>query len=174
MTGTKRKATPGGVAGTQRRRGRPPNKASPARRQIDATIGKTIWTLACWGFPLRRRVYPLVGVLARTVLGLKDSAGRALGPDRIEQIFEDWHSVSEYRHGRPWMRYTLRSLEVRQPVCGFTLEQVAEALLRDGGEWLHVDPGDDQYFRFDPEMTPKAHANYLRSPRLRIVKGKTG
>ena len=156
-------------------RGRRKSSDSPQRREKDAAIGRTLYRLLCWGYTMRSRgtepgVAEVVGHAARGVLGLSDAAGRALGPDRIEQIFEQWFNSDNglaaepggWRSGgkrmllRPWSTAKVR---VRNPAHGDglvdrrpnwyprgiqdglgTTEEIVTELLRHGGKWPHGTP----------------------------------
>lgn len=138
--------------------------------------------LLCWGFTLRSRglragVAEVVGKLAREHFQLQDSKGRALGPDRIEQVLEQWRAKQRWR-ARPWTYVVLQprrashgaGLIDRRPhwsprgLLGRSanLEEFADELLRHGGRWPHGEPrylGDDA-------LTDKAWAAWLRAPRI--------
>ena len=164
---------------TAKRRGRP--KLSPRAVAADEIIGATVHHLLCWGFPLRRRVAPLVGRLANEVLKRGES-GRPLSGARVEQLFEAWflrHGSGSYdpgflflsRHAvRQWTRYTVSSLRRMRPK-DYTLEELARTLLQHGGA-LPARKGDDEYFHADSDLvlTKKAQEKWLRTPRLRRAK----
>lgn len=129
------------------KRGRPRNTDSPKTAEADSAIARTVYALACWGFPLRSRddragVFELVGAQALRVLGRADHEKKALGPDRVEQIFEGWFKAEQAhraQHGlwplQARWRYTKNSLHERCPNKMMTTDELAAHLLKNGGEW---------------------------------------
>ncbi len=156
-------------------RGRPRNSANPRTRKADAAISRTVWQLLMWGFSLRpvRGVAEVVGQLARSELQRTCPAGKDLGPDQIEKIFEAWTNDDQriegiFSRGRPWNRINVQSLRVHAP-RDLGLREVAKALIRNGGEWPDQtrDDADGNWVSHgDHWLTKKAHAEYLRN-RLR-------
>jgi hypothetical protein len=164
-----------------KRRGRPRRYATRALQDQDENIARTVAHLTLWGFPQRRRVYPVVARVAATLLGRVDERGRPLGPDRIEQIFEHWkrhwkaqgpywpadptHTVCPVPPGRAPLhvmrsRYAKGSLRGRVPDKTLSLEELTNRLLQNDGNWP-----EDLTAPFVPhgdlELTPKAHREYL-------------
>lgn len=155
----------------KKRRGRPRAHSDPRTAAADATIGRTVWQLLSWGYTMRSRglkpgVCEAVGTAARDVLRRGDSAGRALGPDRVEQIFNAWLPTSEsgirYRPlQKIWTRITKDSLIARRPHRG-SLDDHARTLLEHGGRWpfgLPLMLGEDV-------LTQKAYDELRRWPRI--------
>lgn len=148
-----------------RRRGRPRSSSSPKTLAADTAIARTVYHLVTWGFPLRSRgtdagVCEVVGLEACRILQRTDSVGRALGPDRVEQIFEAWFDVEQAsrRTSRRWplierWRYSKGSLTARLPDKGLSLEEVAAELLLHGGCWIRQYPSIPTG---DLELNPKA------------------
>jgi len=146
------------------RRGRPPNSLRRATREADAAIGRSVWQLLAWGYPLRRPggVAETIGRLALGELGRAGHGNRELGPDQVEKIFKAWVANSAVRTGwvrdgrpvevpagRPWQMIQVHSLEARRP-RNQPLYVLATVLLRNGGQWPHADllpryPGDQQF-----------------------------
>lgn len=130
-----------------RRRGRPRAAASPRTVAADQAIARTVWNLATWGFAMRSRgenpgVCEVVGLKARHVLDRTDSDGQAIGPDRIEQIFEAWFKQEQAtrRAEKRWplserWRYTKESLTDQRPDKRLSLDEYAERLLMNNGSW---------------------------------------
>lgn len=130
-----------------KRRGRPRVEESPKTVAADQVIGRTIWNLAIWGFPIRSRgetqgACEVVGLKARHILDRVDGNGVALGPDRIEQIFEKWFKQEKERRAAAHLwplserwRYTKESLTDRRPDSRLSIEDYAERLLKNGGQW---------------------------------------
>lgn len=166
---------------TPRPRGRPRNDANPKTREADATIAKTVWQLLAWGYPLRSGVAETVGQLARSELNRPSSEGGDLGPDQIENIFERWFkdqqegSEGGFPLDRPWNRYQVDWLRGSGPQYPrLTHREIAKILMQNRGEWPNPEElpgyipehGDMGYVRGDPQLTKKAHEEYLRN-RLR-------
>jgi hypothetical protein len=152
-----------------RRRGRPPNADDAELSQDDACIARTVWQLAAWGYPLRRRVTPMVAALAAEILGRVNANGQALSPARIEQIMEAWlpkagfgwlvpGSGGQRSPGKPWTTYEQASLEQRRP-RGLTLEQMARGLLSNQG--TPVSTWSMPRHTGDPKQTAKRHQDWL-------------
>lgn len=130
----------------KKRRGRPPSVSNPHTAAADGAIALSAYYLLDCGFPGRTGnsgpgVFEVVGLEACRVLKRVDSYGRALGPDRIEQIFEDWFTSEQEarRRDRRWplrerWRYTKESLSERAP-RGMSLAEMAADLLRNNGQW---------------------------------------
>ena len=141
----------------KKRRGRPRNSDSPKIVAANNTVARTIHTLSCWGFPQRSRkgsdgndapgVYEVVGLAAKKIRS--DHAGRALGPDRIEELYEAWFAAeTKHRHSKemwPLMkrsRYLKESLRERMPssTSGLGVHELAERLLENNGFWVSTPP----------------------------------
>lgn len=80
---------------------------------------------------------------ARRTLQRADNYGRALGPDRVEQIFEAWFKSEKQARSesRRWplserWRHTKDSLLERIPDKTMSLEALAVELLRNDGRWV--------------------------------------
>lgn len=129
-----------------KRRGRPPNTGRPKLVSADRVIGKTVYHLLLWGFPKRTidgraGVCEVVGLKAAQILKRDDGGGRALGEDRIEQIFEAWF-VAEQKARTDARRWPLRgyssvskdSRAERRPDKRMSLEELAVELLQHDGE----------------------------------------
>jgi len=129
-----------------RPRGRP--RIGKSREHV--AIALTVNQLIMWGFSGRGEVFEAVGFAARTVFGKRFADGKTpLGPDRIEQIWEDNHPLTMFeRLAPPWpkgwgpkpswkqrYRYTKRSLQSFNPRPDATVQGLAEILLRNGGTW---------------------------------------
>lgn len=163
-----------------KRRGRPPNSANPKTAAADETIAKTVHRLVTWGFPKRSRgndagVCEVVALEARRILQRVDHCGLALGPDRVEQIFEAWFSTeqAERRNSRRWplmqrRRYVKASLKLSRP--RLSLDHVAAILLSNGGQWRERNqlPGHDGDDILAPaeqrrlgELSPQAEASLI-------------
>ncbi len=150
-----------------KRRGRPANADQPQEAAADEIIAKTVSQLMFWGFS-QGEVCKCVGVLAAQILHRTNHAQRGLGPERIEQIYETWlcsHPLPNFARGR-W-RYPKRELERRRPrLCGKAMSrnQLARRLLMSRGQWpCQLDEPSPFVPLGDPELTPKAHDDYLRS-----------
>ncbi|BAO29374.1 hypothetical protein [Sulfuritalea hydrogenivorans] len=158
-----------------KRRGRPRSSSSPQTAAADSAIGRSVYQLASWGYPLRSRgdgagACEVVALEARRILNRADSDGRALGPDRVEQIFESWFSREQEarREGRQWplrerWRYTKSSLAERIPDKTLGLEGLAAELLRNDGRWVGrelVMPCGDL------ELAPKADSIMGQAPKI--------
>lgn len=131
-----------------KQRGRPRHDSDYDLVQKDEAIARTAQTLIMWGFSRRTKkeedakiaVYEVVGKLAKEILGRTDPYGMALGPDRIEQIHEEWRA-KEKRRAREEARmgpasraiFMKTSLQRRAP--NKSMEDIAATLLRNGGEW---------------------------------------
>jgi len=118
-----------------------------------------------WGFPKRTiggraGVCEVVGLKAAQILRRDDGGGRALGEDRIEQIFETWF-VAEQKSRTDARRWPLRgyssvskdSRGERRPNKQMSLQELAAELLQNGGEWVRSAP---IVATGDYELTPKA------------------
>ncbi len=129
-----------------KRRGRPPNTERPKLVHADRVIGKTVYRLLMWGFPKRTidgraGVCEVVGLKAAQILRRDDGGGRALGEDRIEQIFEAWF-IAEQNSRMNARRWPLRgyssvskdSRAERRPDKRMSLEELAADLLQHGDE----------------------------------------
>lgn len=172
----------------RKRRGRP--TLSLRFRQADQTIARTVFVLLSWGFTLRSRgleagAAEVVGRVAAAVLGRTDSAGSALGPDRIEQIFKEWFGdpagLSAEPGGwrrdgaripiRPWAGVTVDYLRSMRPshipgeTAAPTLAQLSAVLLRSGGRW----PFEGKRYLGDPTPTAKAWEGIQTMPRMDYV-----
>jgi hypothetical protein len=132
-----------GMKSTRSKRGRPPIASDPKLATADALIGRTVHIMIEWG--MRQRtigrgtreklgVYEAVGLAARTELGRTDSGDqRALGPDRIKQIYEKWRKAKSVRSTRSF--YTKESLAERHPLKGVSVIELARVLLKKKGRW---------------------------------------
>lgn len=162
----------------QKRRGRRPrSEASPKTAAADQVIGRTVWNLVIWGFPMRRRgEYPgvceVVGLKARQAIDRADSDGKAIGPDRIEQIFEAWFKQEQItrRAERRWplserWRYTKDSLSDRRPDKRLSLDEYADLLLKNGGNWDGPRP---LLPSGDLVLTPKAESILGPVPKIKV------
>ena len=139
------------------RRGRPRNDAAK-----DAKIAEAVYRLCMWGFALPE-VFEAVAGAALSELGRGDHAARALGADRVKQIYGEWMKSQELRAVR-W-RYAKQALELRRPPG--SLRALAKKVVR--GWWPRYDgPGPG-----DPELSPKGHEDYLKH-RLRWSGQKQG
>src|SRR6185437_13718002 len=78
------------------RRGRP-------RSQHNERIAEAVHRLSLWGAP-QDKVFCEVGRAAQRVLGRADHVGRALGADRVEQIYKGW--IAEQLELRSLGRYS--------------------------------------------------------------------
>lgn len=130
-------------------RGRP-RKLDHKTVTADATIGRTIWQLAHWGFVLGRvgedAVLAVVADQAAKVLGRADTRGRALSIERIEQIYEAWLATAP--SGWKTAPIGLRnpsgiSIQWRQNTRphGKSLIELTNDLLVNGGQTTFVTPG---------------------------------
>ncbi len=128
------------------KRGRPQNSADETIAAADETIGRTAHTLVMWGFPARRRVYPVVAKIAHELLGRTDHAGLALSADRVEQICEAWTGrATERAEGwilsdgtralTPRASVSKASLQEGRPNKQASLEVLARTLIRNRGTW---------------------------------------
>lgn len=136
-----------------KQRGRPRHDSDYDLVQKDEAIARTAQALIMWGFSRRTKkeedakiaVYEVVGKLAKEILNRTDFCGTdpygmALGPDRIEQIHEEWRA-KEKRRAREEARmgpagraiFMKKSLQRRAP--NKSLEDIAAILLRNGGKW---------------------------------------
>lgn len=131
-----------------RRRGRPCSDSVD-----DEAIAKTCHQLVCWGFSLRGEAFSAVGALAAKILR------RGLGPDRIEQIYEQWCRQTSQR---PPVQYAKASRRRRIPNKTASLDDLACTLMKSAGEWP-IDPNDVFVSFGDPELTATAHASSQRS-----------
>lgn len=150
-----------------KRRGRPTNADQPEVAAADDVIGRTVSRLMFWGFS-QTAVCECVGKLAARILKRTDHLQRGLGAERIEQIYEAWlnrQPVPNFARGR-W-RYPKRELARRRPRhCGkaIPLKQLACRLLASRAEWpCKLDESLPFVDHGDSNLTPKAHADYLRS-----------
>jgi hypothetical protein len=168
-----------------RPRGRPRNADSPERCVQDGAIANAVHRLSTWGFPLRSEVLEAVGKAALKELRRGDHVGRALGPDRIEQIYKRWlneqREVRSFEHylktgkiadvnpifSERW-RYTKESLATVRP-RGSVLN-LARKLLRG---WKPPRRRADGYVHSEPGLTPRAESEYLAF-RHALGRGKTG
>lgn len=131
-----------------RPRGRP--RIGKSREHI--AIALTVNQLIMWGFSGRGEVFEAVGAAARIVFGRRLRFGdreTALGPDRIEQIWEDNHPPTMFeRLAPPWPKgwgpkpswkhrylYTKRGLQRLNPRPDATVQELAEILLQNDGKW---------------------------------------
>jgi len=136
------------AASIAKRRGRPRSSANPKTAADNRVIALTVYNLVCWGFPLRSRgdsagVCELVALQARQILKRTDNYGRALGPDRVEQIFEEWFKAEQATRKErgiwPLKKrqcYTKESLAERIPDKRLMLEGLAAELLSNEGKWV--------------------------------------
>lgn len=180
----------------KRKRGRPRNAESPdpdrkSDTQKDEVIARTVGRLIWMGFPQRgeEAVYATVARCARDVLKRFDrttSTQQPLSSERIEQIYKLW---KKQNFRRQWLRknFTKDSLQDRIPWASGgagkrTLSDIAAELLQNGGYLpktvydTYIDPWtgeekarylEDMIGHADPDVTPKAYAEYLAYPYLR-------
>lgn len=159
-------------------------------RSNDA-IAQTVDQLLMWGFSGRGEVFEAVGEAARTVLHRTFAEGNtSLGPDRIEQIWEEYRPPGwEQFWEEPWpdgMRpilkrrwlYTKRGLRRSVPDPTASVLKLAETLLRNGGRWpwptekvWHPVEGKWEDEEIDvshgePEPSPKWEAQIKQMPIL--------
>lgn len=157
-----------------RRRGRPKNADRANLRRADEAIGLTVWQLLAWGYPLRRAggVADVVGTAAAEALKRVDHAGRALGPDRIEQIFKGWMRTARRQSGwfkhpvpydRPWTGAVVSWLRATGP-RNVELPDIARALLLHGGVW---EGGPLPRYVGDAPPTAKRQKELRAMPRMR-------
>lgn len=149
----------------QRPRGRPSLIEDPNATRADEVIAWTVYRLLMMGFALRSRnstpgVAEVVAKEALVMLKRADSYGKALGPDRIEQIFESWFKREQKRrcNAKEWplrarWRYSKGSLKERVPSKVMPIEQLAARLLKNGGSW--------------PDKSPVVHGDLILSPKAR-------
>lgn len=152
-----------------KKRGRPANADQPGIAAADEAIAKAVSQLMFWGFS-QDAVCECVGKMAAQILKRTDhTLARGLGADRIEQIYEKWLSSQpkpNFARGR--CRYRKRELARRRPGVGsLSLRQLASRLLQNAGQWP-VDPNEPFVPFGDPDLTPKAHADYLRN-RIKLT-----
>jgi len=151
------------------RRGRPPNSSRRATREADAAIGRSVWQLLAWGYPLMRPngIAETVGRAALKEFGRAGhgtiNEARPLGDKMVKLIYHRWMRTGVVQTGwvrngqrialpadvRPWEKIQADSLRARSP-SNHTLEQLATILLRNGGTWPYPEllpqyPGDKQF-----------------------------
>lgn len=153
---------------SKRGRGRPRASDDPRIAAAYTCVGRTVWQLGCWGFDLRKQVFPVVAKLSADILKLQNADGLPLSPHRIEQIYEAWLPQSESgwsRRGqripltRPWT-YTSKSyLEESRPK-GLSLSALAKQLLKHDGHW----PGHAPRYLGDAVLTAKYEKQLLENP----------
>lgn len=158
-----------------KRRGRPRNEANPKIAEHDRIIAMTVYQLACWGLPLRTGsdspgIFEAVGLQACSVLQRSDSNRRALGPDRVEQIFEAWFKKEQALRlsRRQWplkerWRYTKESLGESIPDKRMNVCQLAEELLKNKGRWVRPGP---TLSHGDLILSPKAYRAIGPTPKF--------
>jgi hypothetical protein len=89
-----------------KKRGRPSSHSNRTIREADRTIARTLYRMRSWGYSMRSEgstpgAAELVGMLAQKLLRRCDSDGLPLGPDRIEQILEEWLSSEDGWQAEP-------------------------------------------------------------------------
>lgn len=160
-----------------KKRGRPSNSSNPKTVKADSTIGCTVHTLVFWGFPVRK-VCEVVGLTARKVLQRQDNHHLPLSGERIEQIYEHWKKEQPFKIQRK--RYVAKGLRIRCPDKTASIDELAQKLLNNCGEWkeqknrfwceIRQDWLESSgYFDSDSELTPKA-ANEINQVRLVFAK----
>lgn len=160
-------ATSGDVAKATRASvgGRPRNARSAKLGRQDELITDAVTRLWAWGETMRDAC-KAVAAAAVSVWG------RDLGADAVEKIFE--RCSDAYGSSRPPRlgRYALKWRREGMPADAREMVPVhiATTLLRHGGRWPGVAPGDWPAPRGDAELTASAHADYLRNR----IKLKTG
>lgn len=142
-----------------RKRGRPRRDDRTIRQ--DETIARTVHQLSFWGFSVRREGLELVGKLAAKVLKRTDHKGLALSDERIEQIYEQWRASLPVGARYQRARYTKDTLQERVPDKTASLAKLTRVLLTNGGKWP-ADPSGPFVPHGDPELTRKAHAEYVQ------------
>jgi hypothetical protein len=152
-------------------RGRPRNDGDPELAAADERIAQTIYRLNLWGFGLTSDVFDTIAHLACIELGRKDHTGhRALGAERIEQIYKHWlkrhvylrsferyhltHEVPDVNPIFPLRaRFTRSSLAAHRPRG--SLKGLARKLLQ-GWHPKSKTKANAGYISPEPELTPKA------------------
>lgn len=152
----------------KRGRGRPRASDDPRIAKAYACVGRTVWQLGCWGFDLRKQVFPVVARLSADILKLQNADGLPLGPDRIEQIYKAWLPQSEsgwVRNGqrlpltRPWSYISKDHLEASRPQAQ-GLGELAKQLLERDGHWGDHAPR----YLGDPVLTAKHEKQLFENP----------
>lgn len=154
-------------------------RRTPATKEKDEAIAKTAYRLLAAGWsgrsrPLKPGVFEVVGIEAGRILSRIDADRRGLGPDRIEQIYEEWRAAEQVRRRKSnaWpllqiSKWKVDSLRERAPFdVGNTLPEQAQALLLNGGEW----PLNARFRRYlgDKVPTPK-HAEWIAETMPRFA-----
>jgi hypothetical protein len=152
-------------------RGRRKNSDNPRKAKSDRTMSRTVYQLSAWGFPLRTSAksvgaFELVGLRAAKAIQRFDHDEKPLGPDRVEQIFEDWFSTENAvrRGASKWpllkrSRYLRESLRETVPLEArrLSIEHVVDLLLENGGQ--------------SPWSSPRYTGDLALSPKERAKKG---
>jgi|GEM_PF-5000218 len=161
----------------KRGRGRPKNKDDPEIALMDEVIARTMFQLLSWGLPRRSKgtklgIAEAIGNAALTILKRSDSSGLALGPERIEQIFELWFAKETSRRisSKEWpmpqrWRYAKETLKQRIPNKTLDLEQLVNILLNNNGVWPEKLTGLIPHG--DLELTPSAWEKLGSMPKLK-------
>lgn len=148
-------------SGAPNKRGRP--RQAPEKVKIDSIIGRTAYLLVMWGFPYRQ-VDEIVGQVANRIHLRSDSDGLALGADRIKQFREAYQRSPSKWIGAggapvphaPRQRYTKESLRDVCPNKQMSLEELADVLLTNNGEWPRPKGFGPRLPIGDRELAPKA------------------
>lgn len=150
---------------SMKRRGRTRNAAIPKTAAADRVMSIAVHQLATWGMPLRTSAksvgaFEIVGLRAAKTINRVDHDKKPLGPDRIEQIFEEWFSSEQTsrRLAGKWPllrrgRYIRESLRARVPVEArrLSIEEVVDSLLNNGG----LSPWSEPRYSGDRLLSPK-------------------
>jgi hypothetical protein len=142
-----------------RRLGRPGRDAETLAK--DDAIGRTVNQLMFWGFS-EVKILGLVARGAATLLLRTDTYGKPLSEDRIEQIYKHWRKTQTTHFKPRRARYTKKSLSKRIPEQDAPLDERVAKLLSHSGYWPES-TGETFVPYFDPDLTPKAHAEYLKN-----------
>jgi hypothetical protein len=167
-----------------KQRGRPRNADSAERCAQDEAIAIAVHRLSLWGFPLRSEVLGAVAKAALKELGRGDHVGRALGPDRVEQIYKRW--LLEQREARSFERYleTGKIADVN-PLFLERWRYTKETLERDRPRGSALNLACKLVRGWHPRtrltgfvspgatLSPRAEAEYLAF-RRELERGKTG
>lgn len=146
------------------KRGRPRNEDDDDLRAQDEAIARTVHVLSMYGYSLIEEIPEVVGRLAAEVIARTDHKGRALGADRVLQIYKA-HRQAASVPIKPG-RLTKKSRVAHRPE-NESLDETARRLLRHGGR----EPRDanNGYIAagFPFELTDAAEQEIRQLPRLK-------